>query len=120
MNRLESAVALGTGGAFLAIGLAVLSVDHPAGDAYIVFNAGGPRSEGASDFLWMLLLAAGVRLGLDVAIAALASYSGFSAMLYSAWLLAIAPRTSCSSTTPTRSTRERSPAPRPAAPASSR
>jgi hypothetical protein len=68
------------------LGYAALVVGHPAEDAYILyryaenlaaghgiaFNAGGPRAEGATDFLWLLLLAAPVRLGADVALAALA------------------------------------------------
>ena len=75
-----------TGGLFLAIGWSVLSTRQPAEDAYIlfryaehlaeghgiVFNVGGPRAEGATDFLWLLLVSGLTAAGLDVAIAALA------------------------------------------------
>jgi CubicO group peptidase (beta-lactamase class C family) len=130
--------------AFLAIGASALAVGHPNEDAYILFryvenvaagagivyNPGGPRAEGATDFLWLALLSALRWLGVDVALAALllnalgagsaailcaraipacgsargmllaciplllvcnaalASYVGFSAMLYSALFLA--------------------------------
>ncbi len=67
-----------------AIGYAVLSDGHPHEDAYIlftyaenaahghgiVFHPGGPHTEGATDFLWLVLLTALVSLGVDVAIAA--------------------------------------------------
>ena len=79
------AVAVTCGAVFYAIGYRVLGVVHPAEDAYIlfryadhlaaghgiVFNIGGPHAEGATDFLWLLLLAGGVWLGSDVALAAL-------------------------------------------------
>lgn len=59
---------------------------HPHEDAYILFTyaknlggsgslayySGGPPAEGATDFLWMLMLAAAVRLGAEVSIAAAA------------------------------------------------
>jgi len=78
------AVALVLALAYLGIGLARLSASHPHEDAYIlftyarnlaaghgiVFHAGGPHSEGATDFLWMLGLALGNALGLDVAVCA--------------------------------------------------
>jgi hypothetical protein len=71
--------------AFWAIGYIVLSAVHPADDAYIlyryadhmaagrgiVFNPDGPPAEGATDFLWLVLLAAGVALGGDVALVSL-------------------------------------------------
>ena len=74
-----------TGGLFLAIGWSVLSTRQPAEDAYIlfryaehladghgiVFNIGGPRTEGATDFLWLLLVSGLTAAGLDVAVAAL-------------------------------------------------
>ena len=64
--------------------VAQLHVRHPHEDAFIlfryaenlahgagiVFNISGPPTEGATDFLWMVMLAAGVRLGVDVAVAA--------------------------------------------------
>ncbi len=77
-------VAIGCGACLFAIGYSVLTVGHPNGDAYILFryventagghgivyNVGGERAEGATDFLWFLLLTLAVRLGADVAIAA--------------------------------------------------
>ena len=71
---------------FCAIGYAYLTAQHPHEDAYIlfryvenlavgrgiVFNGDGPRAEGATDFLWLLLLAGPTALGLDVAVSALA------------------------------------------------
>ena len=45
-------------------------VEHLAGGHGIVFNRMGPPAEGATDFLWMLMLALLVRLGVDVAVAA--------------------------------------------------
>jgi hypothetical protein len=82
---LPAGIGLAAGAASFALGWAVLAADHPADDAYIlfryaehvaeghgsVFNVGGPRAEGATDFLWLMTLAAGVRAGLDVALAAL-------------------------------------------------
>src|SRR5262245_20102056 len=79
-----AAVALVLALAYLAIGIARLSASHPHEDAYIlftyarnlaaghgiVFHAGGPHSEGATDFLWMLGLSLGNALGLDVAVVA--------------------------------------------------
>ena len=70
--------------AYLAIGLRTLFVVHPAEDAYImfryvenfvagrgiVFNPGGPRAEGATDFLWFALLSAFAKAGVNVAVAA--------------------------------------------------
>ena len=94
------AVAVICGAVFYAIGYRVLSVVHPAEDAYIlfryadhlaaghgiVFNIGGPHAEGATDFLWLLLLAGGVWLGSDVALAAL-TLNAFGAAL-AGWTLA--------------------------------
>jgi hypothetical protein len=68
-----------------AIGLAQLYFAHPAEDAFILFKyaenlargrgvvyfAGGPRTEGATDFLWLGILSASVAAGIDVALAAL-------------------------------------------------
>ncbi|HET9957852.1 MAG TPA: hypothetical protein VFQ61_25315 [Polyangiaceae bacterium] len=42
-------------------------VEHLAHGQGIVFNTVGPHAEGATDFLWMVLLALGTRLGVDVA-----------------------------------------------------
>lgn len=80
-------VALGclTGGLFLMIGWSVLGTRQPAEDAYIlfryaehlaeghgiVFNIGGSRAEGATDFLWLLLVSGLTAAGLDVAVVAL-------------------------------------------------
>jgi hypothetical protein len=80
---LLSALVCGT--AFVLIAYKALGVAHPADDAYIlfryadhiaaghgiVFNIGGPHAEGATDFLWLVLLSGGVWLGVDVAITAL-------------------------------------------------
>lgn len=70
--------------AHLILGANVLYRAHPSEDAYILFDyvknlvaghgivywPGGPHAEGATDFLWMLAIAALVRLGCDVAVAA--------------------------------------------------
>jgi len=80
---------------FWALGYAVLANQHPHEDAYIlfryaehiasgngiVFNVGGPPSEGATDFLWLLGIAALTRLGVDVAFAAVALNSIGAGML---------------------------------------
>lgn len=64
-------------------GIAYLYERHPHEDAFIlfryvenvaagrgiVFNGSGPPAEGATDFLWMILLSLLVRLGVDVAVA---------------------------------------------------
>ena len=78
----------------LAIGLGVLAFGHPHEDAYILFKyarelaqgsgivyfPGGPHAEGATDFLWMLLLAGARVVGIDVAVAAaILSSCGFFA-----------------------------------------
>lgn len=82
--------------AYLAIGLHGLRVGHPMEDAYIlfkyvenvaaghgfVFNPGGPRAEGATDFLWLSTLAGLASTGIDVAVAALA-LNAFGAALAS-------------------------------------
>ena len=66
-------------------GIAQLYTRHPHEDAFIlfryaehfaaglgiVFNPEGPPAEGATDFLWLVLLSGLVRIGFDVAIAAL-------------------------------------------------
>jgi hypothetical protein len=67
-----------------AVGISVLYRTQPNDDAFIlfayvknlvdgqgiVFWPGGPHAEGATDFLWMLLIAGLVRIGFDFAIAA--------------------------------------------------
>jgi hypothetical protein len=69
---------------YLVIAVHTLFVAHPAEDAYIlfryvenftagrgiVFNVGGPRAEGATDFLWFALLSVITKIGLNVALAA--------------------------------------------------
>jgi hypothetical protein len=69
---------------YLVIAVHTLFVAHPAEDAYIlfhyaenvaaghgiVFNAGGPHAEGATDFLWLALLSLFAKLGVNVALAA--------------------------------------------------
>lgn len=77
---------------YFAISLGVLAFGHPAEDAYILFKyarnlaeghgivyyPGGPHAEGATDFLWMVVLAAGAKVGIDPAIgAALLSTGAF-------------------------------------------
>ena len=61
-----------------------LHLRHPHEDAFIlfryaqhlakgdgiVFNIGGPHAEGATDFLWMILLALGVKASIDIALVA--------------------------------------------------
>ena len=85
LSRAGVCLVAGVAACFFGIGLWVLSEGHPHEDAYIlfryaehlarglgiVFNPAGPRAEGATDFLWLLGLAAGVRAGCDVAVAAL-------------------------------------------------
>src|SRR5207247_1968096 len=77
-------MAVWTGLAHLAIGMTLLAVAFPHEDALILFKfaknvahgdgvvffRGGPPAEGATDFLWMMMLAAGQAVGVDVAIAA--------------------------------------------------
>ncbi len=77
-------ITIGCGLCFLTIAYFALSAGHPSGDAYILFryventadghgivyNVGGERAEGSTDFLWFLLLTIAVRFGADVAIAA--------------------------------------------------
>ena len=82
---------------FLATGILTLFISHPAEDAYIlfryakhiaaqlgiVFNAMGPPTEGATDFLWVILIGGLVFLGVDVAFAALIINTlGFSLIVY--------------------------------------
>ncbi len=69
---------------YLGAGIIFLERGHPHEDAFIlfryaenlaeghgiVFNPGGPRTEGATDFLWLLMLAGLVKLGIDVAVGA--------------------------------------------------
>jgi hypothetical protein len=69
---------------FLTRGIAFLYRSHPQEDAYIlfgyvkrfvagdgiVFYAGGPHAEGATDFLWFLLLSGLHAVGIDIALAA--------------------------------------------------
>ncbi len=78
-------VAMACGTVYFYIGYLILGSVHPFEDAYIlfryaenlaagngiVFNIGGPRTEGATDFLWLLGISGGVRLGADVALVAL-------------------------------------------------
>lgn len=81
----DSLLCLSSAAAFALRGLSHLYHYHPHEDAYILFryaehtaeghgivyNPMGPPAEGATDFLWMLMLSLGVRLGVDVALAAL-------------------------------------------------
>jgi hypothetical protein len=82
--RAAACVPLFVFAAYLAIAVHTLFVAHPAEDAYIlfryvenfvgghgiVFNVGGPRAEGATDFLWFALLSLLTKVGLNVALAA--------------------------------------------------
>src|SRR5262252_7965859 len=72
------------GVAYLFVCLAILAWGFPNEDALILFKyannvanghgvvyfAGGPHAEGATDFLWMLALAGARRVGVDVGVAA--------------------------------------------------
>jgi hypothetical protein len=84
--RAEIAAAAASAAGFFTIGMLALGRAHPDDDAFIlfryaqhvargegiVFNASGPHAEGATDFLWMLLLSGLTALGVDVAVAAVA------------------------------------------------
>jgi arabinofuranosyltransferase len=73
-----------TGLVSVTMGMSALARSQPEEDAYIlfryvrhvvrgqgiVFNPGGVHAEGATDFLWMLLLSGLTALGLDTAVAA--------------------------------------------------
>lgn len=77
----DLAAALLPAGLFLAVGFWILVNGHLHEDAYILFIyaemladsgriaffAGGPPAEGATDFLWMVTIAALLRLGLGAA-----------------------------------------------------
>lgn len=77
-------VAALAGAAFLALAISVLALGYPHEDAYIlfkyarhvgaglgsVFSPGGPHAEGATDFLWMMALGGGAKLGIDPAVSA--------------------------------------------------
>jgi hypothetical protein len=80
---------------FWVRGIAQLYTRHPHEDAFILFryvehiavglgitfNPGGPRAEGATDFLWAIMLALPTSMGLDVALSALLFNSLGSALL---------------------------------------
>lgn len=84
---------------YLIVGIEALNQGHPHEDAYIifkyaqnlaagdgiVFNVGGPPAEGTTPFLWLILIASGVRLGADPAVAA-AVWSAVGAGLAAALL----------------------------------
>ncbi|HEY6876633.1 MAG TPA: hypothetical protein VI299_01390, partial [Polyangiales bacterium] len=59
--------------------------DHLAAGLGIVFNPKGPPAEGATDFLWLVLLAGFVKLGWDVALAAALLNAAGSSLIV--WLL---------------------------------
>jgi hypothetical protein len=91
VDRQKSRLRWSLAAAFIAFSLfwlrgrAYLDWRHPHEDAFIlfryaehfahgygiVFNEAGPRAEGATDFLYMIVLGLAVRVGVDVAIAAL-------------------------------------------------
>jgi hypothetical protein len=94
---------------FFTFGLLTLQRGHPEEDAYImfryaehvaqgrgiVFNPLGPRAEGATDFLWMVLLSALDALGLDVAVASVllnALGAGLAAVILAAAVSTALPR----------------------------
>lgn len=84
LKRAEICAVLSTS-LFLLSGIYILNNGHPHEDAYILFifseilsNTGiisffenGPNAEGATDFLWMLLISAMNFLGIDAALSAL-------------------------------------------------
>lgn len=84
VDGLALGTAAGALALFGALAFYVLAVGHPHEDAYILFTyvenlvgghgiayyPGGPPAEGATDFLWLLLLAMLRGLGLDTALAA--------------------------------------------------
>lgn len=86
--------------AFIALGLWVLWQAFPKDDAYILFtyaenlaagegivyNSSGPRTEGATDFLWMVVLAGLTATGVDIVLVALALNAAGLYLL--TWLLA--------------------------------
>jgi hypothetical protein len=79
-------VAAASTGLFFTLGMLTLLRGHPEEDAYImfryaehvarglgiVFNPAGPHAEGATDFLWMLMLSGLSAVGMDVAVASVA------------------------------------------------
>ena len=100
------ASAVVTAVAFALLGYHALAVGQPHEDAYIlyryvhhlaaghgiVFNIDGPRAEGATDFLWLVLLAGQSALGLDPAIAALACNTVGAAILGAVLASAVRPK----------------------------
>ena len=101
---LPALIVTSAGLASLALGLLYLQHRFPHEDAYILFryarnlaeghgiafNPGGPPAEGATDFLWMVTLAALNALGLDVAVAAVAA-NALGAALCAGLLLSAVP-----------------------------
>ncbi|WP_375770782.1 hypothetical protein NR798_07740 [Archangium gephyra] len=101
---LPALVVTSVGLASLALGLNYLQHRFPHEDAYILFryarnladgygiafNPGGPPAEGATDFLWMVTLAALNALGLDVAVAAVVA-NALGAALCTGLLLSAVP-----------------------------
>lgn len=91
----------------LAISLVTLYWRHPHEDAYILFKyaenladgngivyfRGGPHAEGATDFLWFLLISGLRRMGLDVALSA-ALLNAFGAAFIVASLIRLVSRMS--------------------------
>jgi hypothetical protein len=82
LSRNKSALLLAL--VYFGVTFALLARGFPHEDAFILFKyaknvacgdgvvffAGGPHAEGATDFLWMILLAIARAIGLDVAVAA--------------------------------------------------
>jgi hypothetical protein len=66
-------------------------VHHLAAGHGIVFNLEGPRAEGATDFLWLVLLAGQAALGMDPAIAALVCNAVGAAILGAVLASAVRP-----------------------------
>lgn len=86
----------------LVVGWSVLRTAHPHEDAYILFKyarnladghgivywPGGPPAEGATDFLWLILVAALTSVGIDVALAAcIGNAFGAGLLVYVAYKL---------------------------------
>lgn len=94
---------------FWVLGWLALDSGHPNEDAYIlfkyvdnlvgghgiVFYPGGPPTEGATDFLWLLLLSASTWMGADVALAAVL-WNGLGAGLAAAVLSTVVVRSGIS------------------------
>jgi arabinofuranosyltransferase len=98
------AVGVVAGAIFAVLGHRALASGYPYEDAYIlfryarhlaeghgiVFNVGGPHTEGATDFLWMTMLAGLARLGVDIAVAAVVLNAAGAVLLASLFCRSLA------------------------------